>query len=180
MPVWGWILIGVVAAGLVAAIAAVSSAIWKKIVARYLRTLIGKREEARSVWRAFDELIGGLQQGTDEQRARFADDPEAAERHLLADFAERARAFSEEVNTMPMPRQLVAAAEALADASDILAEEAHRAGEGSFGDESLEALTSADLKRVSGAFAYADAQVAALSAEFGIDEQDVYVRGLYI
>ena len=180
MPVWGWILIGIVAAGVIAAIAAAAAAVWKRAVARYLRQLIGKREEARSVRRAFDDLVTGLQQGSDEQRARFADDADAVERHSLADLGERARGIAEELNTVPVPRRLIPAAEALADASDILAEEADRAGEGSNGEESLEALASTDLDRVSGAFAYADDKIAALAAEFGINEQDLYVRGLYI
>ncbi len=180
MAVWQWILIGVAAAGAVAAIVAVLSAVWNRVVVRYLRQLLAKREEARAVRRAFDELVVGLQQGTDEERARFADDPEAVERHSLADLGEHARGLAEDLNTMPMPRRLIGVAEVLADASDILAEEAERVGEGSIGDESLEALASADLDRVRRAFAHADERVGSASAEYGIDEQEAYGRGLYI
>ncbi len=180
MPVWAWILIAVLTTVAIAAVAVAVFAVLRRAQARYLRRLAGSREEAKALKRAFDELVGGLQQGTHERRAMFADDPEAIERHSLADLSGRARALAEELNTAPMPQRFVGAAEALADASDILAEEAERAGEGSIGDESLEALVSADLNRVDRAFSYADEHVGPLIAEYDIDEQDVDVKGLYV
>lgn len=180
MPIWAWALMAVAAAAVVAALVVGGLLLWKRVVVDHLSRLVGKREEAKALRRVFDELVSGLQEGTPERRGRFADDPDALERHSLADLGERARALAEELNTMSMPHRLVSAAEALADAADILAEEADRAGEGSIGDESLEALASADLNRVALAFAHADEQIAPLVAHYGIDEKDVYVRGLYV
>jgi len=180
MPVWAWIVIGVVAAAAIAAIVGAAFALWNRAVRRYVRGLVVKREEARSVRRAFEEIVGALQLGSHEQRAAFADDADAVERHSLADLGARARVLAEELNTMALPERLVPVAEALADAADILAEEASRAGEGSIGDESLEAISSTDLDRVSRAFAHADAMLAPLAEEYGADEHDVYGRGLYI
>ncbi len=81
---------------------------------------------------------------------------------------------------MPLPSRLVPIAEALADAADILAEEAGRAGEGSIGDESLEAISSADIARVGRAFDHADDMLGPFVEEYGVEEQDVYGKGLYI
>lgn len=180
MPVWGWILIGVAVAVVIALVAMAASMVWNRAVRRYLLQLIGKREEAGVVRRAFDDMVTELREGSDEVRAAFTDDPDAVERDSLSDLAERARRLAEELNTMPLPRRLVVGAEALADASDILAEEAERAGGGSIGDESLEALASVNLERLASAFSFADAQIAALAVEYGVDEQNLYVKGLYI
>ncbi len=180
MPVWAWIVIAIAVVAAIAIAAVVGSLIWRRISTRYLRDLIGTSEEANAVRRAFDDLVGGLQRGSEEQRAKFADDPEAVERQSLADLHERARRIAEELNTMPLPTKFIPVAEAFADASDILAEEAERAGEGTIGDESLESLRMTDLNRVSQAFAYADAKVKALAEQYGIADEDVYGKGLYI
>ena len=180
MPVWAWILIAVAAAAIIATVVVVLTSAWNRAVRRYAHHLVGKREEARSIKRALEELLGQLRTGPDEERARFADDPEAIERHSLSDLAARARVLAEELNTMPLPRRLVPSGEALADAVDVLAEEAERAGEGSNGDERLEALTMADLERVGRAFAFADARLGPLCQEYGVDDESMYGRGLYI
>lgn len=180
MPVWAWIVVGVVAAAVIAAIVVVAFTAWNRAVRRYITVLVAKREEARSVRRAFEEIVRGLRLGSHQRQAAFAGDPNAVERHSLADMASRARVLAEELNTMALPARLVPAAEALADAADILAEEVSRAGEGSIGDESLEAILSTDLDRVVRAFAHADSMLAPLAEEYGANEQDVYGRGLYI
>lgn len=180
MPVWAWIVLGVVAAAAIAAIVGVAFTAWNRAVSRYVMVLVAKREEARSVRRAFEEILGGLRLSSRKRRAAFADDRNAVERHSLADLAAHARVLAEELNTLALPARLIPAAEALADAADILAEEVGGAGEGSIGDVSLEAIESADLDRVSRAFAHADSMLAPLAEEYGADEQDVYGRGLYI
>jgi len=180
VPVWAWILIAVAVAAVIAVAVVVASSFWHRAVGRYLRRVVGKREEARTLRRAFEELVVGLREGPDVERARFADDPEAIEHHSLADLSDQARVLAEELNAMPLPRRLVPAAEALADASDIVAEEADRAGEGTIPDERLEALASTDLERVNRAFAFADARISPLCEEYDVDEADVYGRGLYI
>jgi hypothetical protein len=180
MPTWTWIVIGVAAAAAVAALMGIAFTVWNRAVRRYVRLLVAKLQEGRGVRRALEELVGALRDASAEERAAFADDPQAVERHSLADLSSRAHELAEELNTMPLPQRLVESAEALADAADVLGEEADRAGEGSIGDESLMALASADLERVSRAFAYAEAKLAPLVSEFGVDEQDVYGGGLYI
>ncbi len=180
MPVWAWIVLSVVAAAAIAAIVGVAFAAWNRAMRRYMMALVAKREEARSIRRAFEEIVRGLRLGSDKRQAAFADDPNAVERHSLADLASRARVLAEELNTMALPARLIPAAEALADAADILAEEVGGAGEGSIGDVSLEAIESADLDRVGRAFAHADSILVPLAEECGADEQDVYGRGLYI
>jgi hypothetical protein len=180
MPTWAWIVLGVAAAAVVTALMGTAFTIWNRAVRRYVRTLVGKLQEARAVRKALEGLVGTLRDAPYEERTAFADDPEAVERHSLSDLSGRAHELAEELNTMPLPSRLVPAAEALADAADVLGEEADRAGEGSIGDDSLEALASADLDRVGRAFAFAEARLAPLALEYGVDEKDVYGRGLYI
>lgn len=180
MPAWVWIAIGVGGAAVVTAVVVVVSTAWNRAVRRYVLQLLGKREQARSVRRAFEDIVNGLREGGDRALGEFADDPHALERHSFAEIVERARLIGEEANTMPMPSRLVPAAEALADAADILAEEAGRVGEGLIGDEALEALASVDLARVEAIFEHAYSLIAVARDAYHVDETTVYSGGLYI
>jgi hypothetical protein len=180
VPVWVWVVLGVGAAAVVTAIAVVASSAWNRAVRRYVLRLLGKREQARAVRRAFEDLVKALREGGDQALGRFADDSEAVERHSLVELAERARVIAEETNTMPLPRRLVPAAEALADAADVLAEEVGRVGEGVVGDEALEALASVDLARIDAIFEHAYALIAHVRDAYHVDETTVYSGGLYI
>jgi hypothetical protein len=180
VPLWAWIALGVGGAAVVTAVVVAITSAWNRKVRRHVVQLLGKREEARSVRRAFEDLVAGLRDGGDEIRARFADDLEAVERHSLVEIAERARLIAEETNTIPMPGRLVPAAEALADAADILAEEAERVGEGVLGDEALEALASIDLARVGAIFEHAYALIGSVWDAYHVNDTAVYGGGLYI
>lgn len=173
-----WVGIALAVVGVVAAAVVLVLAVWKGVVRGHLRKLMGKREEGRILRRAFDELVGGLQEGPIEELERVVGDIEAVERHSLSDLHENARILAEEVNVMALPARLIPVSEALADAVDVLAEEADKAGEGSIGDDNLEALRSIDRARVDRAFAYVDARVSALAEEYGVNEQEVRGRGL--
>lgn len=180
MPVLVWIAIGVGGAALVTVAVVLSVSAWNRFVRGYIVQLLGKREEARTVRRAFEDIVTLLREGSDSDRGEFADDPEAVERHSLVELALRARELAEETNTMPLPKRLIQAAEALADAADILAEEAGRVGEGALGDEALEALGTIDLSRIDRIYEHAFAQVDAVRDVYHVDETAVYGGGLYI
>lgn len=178
MPSWLWIVIGVACAGAVATAVVAAITAWNNAVRKYLERLLGRREEARAVRRAFDELIAQVR-SSDAEKAAFADDPEALERHSVDELRDRARQLAEELNTIALPKKLVTAAETLADACDILAEEAGRVGDELIADEALEALEAIDLTRVDAAYAHADAEFATVCASCGVEDSASYAGGLY-
>jgi hypothetical protein len=180
VPAWLWIVIAIGSAAVVTAIVVVAMMVWNGIAKRYVVQLLGKREEARSVRRALEDIVNHLREGSDAKRAEFADDPEALDRHSLAELSDRARVLAEEVNTMPVPAKMVAAAEALADAADILSEESGRVGEGTIGDEVLEAFAAIDLGRVDRIFEHAYALIAAVLDAYHVDDSTAFGGGLYI
>jgi hypothetical protein len=180
VPAWLWIVIAIASAAAVTAIVVAATMVWNSIAKRYAVQLLGKREEARSARRAVEDIVGHLREGSDVKRGEFADDPEALDRHSLAELADRSRVLAEEVNTMPLPARMVAAAEALADAADILAEESGRVGEGTIGDEALDALAAIDLDRVDGAFEHAYALIAGVLDVYHVDDSTAFGGGLYI
>ena len=180
MPAWLWIVIGIGAAAVVTAVVVVALSVWNGIAKRHVVQLLGKREEARSVRRAVEEIVTSLRDGSEARRTEFAEDPDGIERHSLLELTQRARALAEEVNTMPMPARIVPAAEALADAADILAEESGKVGEGSVGPATLEALDSIDLDRVDRIFEHAFGLIAAVRDAYHVDDSTVFGGGLYI
>ena len=178
MPSWLWIVIGVVVAGAVAAAAVASITAWNNAVRKYLQRLMGRREEARATRRAFEGLV--VQLRTNEQaKSSFVDDREALERRSIEELRDRGRLLAEELNTVALPKKLVPAAEMLADACDILAEEAGRVGEELVGDEALEALDAVDLNRIAAAFDHVDAEFAKVCAAYGVEDSASYAGGLY-
>jgi len=75
---------------------------------------------------------------------------------------------------------MVPAAEALADAADILAEESGRVGEGTVGLTVLDALDSIDLVRVDRIFEHAFELITAVREAYHVDDSTVFGGGLYI
>lgn len=180
MPVWLWILIGIGAAAVVTAAVVVALSVWNRIARRHVVQLLGKREEARSLRKSVEEIVTNVREGAEAKRAEFAENPEGIERHSLLELTHRARVFAEEVNTMPMPARMVPAAEALADAADILAEESGRVGEGTVGLTVLDALDSIDLVRVDRIFEHAFELITAVREAYHVDDSTVFGGGLYI
>lgn len=178
MPSWQWILIGVVAAAVVTGAVVAALTAWNNAVRRYYLRLMSRREEARTVRRAFEGLIIQVR-SSDAEKAAFADDAEALERRSMAELRDRARLLAEELNTVPLPKKLWPCAEALADACDILAEEAGRVGDEYTRDAALEALDSVDLDRVEASFAHVDRQFARMSEALNVEDTGSFAGGLY-
>ena len=178
MPSWLWIVIGVVAAAIVTAAVVVGITAWTNAVRKYFMRLMSRREEARNVRRAFEGLVGQVRASESEKTA-FADDRDALERRSMVELSDRARLLAEELNTVALPKRLWPSAEALADACDILAEEAGRVGDEARGDSALEALDAIDLQRVELAFANADRRFATMSEALHVEDSGSYAGGLY-
>ena len=178
MPSWLWVVIGVaVAAGVTAAVVAGISA-WNRAVRNYFLRLMSRREEARNIRRAFEGLVTQVR-SIEEQKTAFADDAEAVERRSLAELRDRSHQLAQELNTVALPKRLWSVAEALADACDILGEEAGRVGDEVTGDAALEALDAIDLARVGSAFAYSDLRFAETSEDVGVEDSETFAGGLY-
>lgn len=178
MPSWLWIVIGVAAAAVVAGLVVAGITAWNNAVRGYFLRLMSRREEARTVRRAFEGLVTQVR-SSDAERTAFADDRDTVERRSLAEVRDRARMLGEELNTVALPKKLWPSAEALADACDVLAEEAGRVGDDVVGDAALEQLDAADVARVTAAFAHADGQFTRMSAALGVEDSGTFAGGLY-
>ena len=178
MPSWLWIVIGVVAAAVVTGLVVAGITAWNNAVRSYFLRLMGRREEARTVRRAFEGLVDQVR-SSDAEKTAFADDRDTLERRSMAELRDRARMLGEELNTIALPKRLWPSAEALADACDVLAEEAGRVGDDVVGDVTLEQLDAVDLARVEAAFAHADRQFTKMSAALGVEDSGTFAGGLY-
>ena len=166
-------------AAAVTAAVVVAITAWTNAVRRYLLRLMSRREEARAFRRAFDGLVEQVR-ADDKEKARFADDADGVERHSLSELRDRSRLLAQELNTVALPKRLWPSAEALADACDILAEEAGRVGDEALGDEVLEGLDAIDLSRVDAAFKHADREFARMTESLGVeDSKESFGGGLY-
>lgn len=153
---------------------------WKRAVRRFALTLIGRREAVFAVQKALEDVATHLAQATDDQILAFVEDPDSLDRRALQEVAMRARIAVDELDTVPLPRSLIHAAESLADAAFVVAEEAAGAGECALGADAFDALACLNLERVRAAYDRAQAAVVAACAPLGIDETAVYGGGMYI
>ncbi len=122
-----------------------------------------------------------LAQGSDEALSHFAEDPEAIERRTLHEVASRARMLADELDSMPLPKKLVPAADALGDAAYAIAVEAGKVHDDQVGDAAFDALGSIDLTAIAGRYAAATQEVQRACEVCGLEEDAaVYGGGLYL
>lgn len=152
---------------------------WRRMVKRHLVQLIGKREGVRAGLASIERVVAGLAQSSDGELVAIALDPDAEERRALAEIASRMRIAAEDLATMALPKQLIDAANDMSDAAELLWEQSE-AVVAADGVGVLDALAAIDLAPVRRFLSDADAGIAALQAEFHVDEQVVYGGGLYI
>lgn len=180
MPVWIWIAIG---AGVIAVAGLVAIAwvlVYRAAERRYLVGLIGDREAITAAGLSLEEVVKRMCDSDDEAWHAFANDPESVERHVLAETASRARMLTDELDTQPLPKQLVPVAESLADAAFVVGQEAGKVEDEMRGDDAIDALASIDLERVREVFGKARAEVLAACEACRFDDESVYGGGLYL
>ena len=154
---------------------------WKALERRYLLRLISRREAVCAVRQALEDAVVRLAEGSDEQLELFADDPDSQERKMLLEVRVRAQILRDELDTMSLPKRLVPAAEALADAAYIVAKEAGKIRDADRGTDVLVELGTIDLGTVAEVFERAASAVSLTCQVCEVDEDAaVYGGGLYL
>lgn len=178
---WGWIALGAGGVLLLAAAALGAVLAWRTLERRLVLRLVRRREEVDAVRQALEDAVMRLAQGSDEILNHFAEDPDAIERRALHEVASRARILADELDSMPLPKMLVPAAEALGDVAYAIEQEAGKVHDGQIGDAAFEALGSVDLTAIAGKYAAATMEVQNACATCGLEEDAaVYGGGLYL
>ena len=102
-----------------------------------------------------------LAQGSDETLNHFAEDPDSIERRALHEVTSRAQILADELDSMPLPKRLIPAAEALGDAAYPSREKRVKSTMTRSATRRFEALGSIDLTAIAGTYDGGDARGAA-------------------
>ena len=181
MPLWGGIALAAGVVLLLGALGVMGFLGWRALERRYLVRLISRREAVSAVRQALEGAVIRLAEGSDAQLSLFADDPDSQERKMLHEVRIRAQILRDELDTMSLPKRLVPAAEALADAAYIVNKEAAKIGDDDKGPVVLSELGTIDLGTVAEVFERAASAVNLTCQVCGVEEDAaVYGGGLYL
>lgn len=181
MPLWGGIALIAGAVLLLAAIGVSAFFGWRGLERRYLLRLISRREAVYAVRQALEGAVIRLAEGSDAQLELFAENPDSQERKMLHEVCVRARILRDELDTMSLPKRLVPAADALADAAYIVNAEAAKIGDADRGSVVLGELGTIDLGMVAEVFERAASAVSLTCRVCEVEEDAaVYGGGLYL
>jgi hypothetical protein len=172
-------IIVLVAVLVVAGLVAAGVLLWRRTVRRYIATLIGKRAGVGAALKTVEQLVASLAQASDEELVDFAVDASSEERKMMEEVAEQMAIVADELATMPLPKHLWDAANALADAATALSRQTG-ALSGKEGIEALDALAGVDLVKVRSHFDAGVAYLVEQSERYDVDATAVYGGGLYI
>lgn len=180
MPLWAFVA---GAFGVIIAVALLIVAVnvgTRFMEKRRLLTLLVHAENVDAGERTLKDLCIQLSDAEDEVLGHLADDPDAVERRVLQELTSRLGHLAVELDEMPLPQGLVPVAEALADASFLIARESGRIQDDDRGDVALDHLGEIDLVAVKGYAGKARAMVLDAAARYGLEETAVYGGGLYL
>ena len=181
VPVWGWIAIGAGAVLLIAAAVVGFILGWRELERRYLLRLVSRREAIDAVRQALEDVVMRLASGSDDMLAHFATDPDAVERRALHEVTFRAQLLADELDTMPLPKTLIPAADLLGDSAYAIAREAGKVHDDQLDEAAFDALGSINLTAISGTYAAAIRGVQHACERCGLAEDAaVYGGGLYL
>ncbi len=180
MAIWAIVALGAGVLLLIVALGFGAWLGWRNYQRRALMRLVVRREAVESSAQALIEVISRLAVASDEDLRTFADSPTSTERRVLIDLAHQAELTTDELDRMPLPRSLVGAASALADAAHVIAGEARKLRDEDVGTAALEKIGELDLDLVRGYVAQARRRVGDACADCGLEETNVYGGGLYL
>ncbi len=173
-----YIIIGFVAALLIAGTVLVARVMWRKQVGRYIIALTGHREAVVSALKAAESVIAELAQGDAERIIAFAA-AGSDERQTLAEIAERMRIEAAELADIALPRKLWKLADLVGDAAESLAAQTGGVGDQE-GEAVLDALLSLDLAAVRTSLIDSATEAERVSVQYKVTDPSVYGGGLYI
>ncbi|MHB1135177.1 MAG: hypothetical protein ACYCXR_00015 [Coriobacteriia bacterium] len=173
-----YIIIGAVAAALIAGTVVAARIAWRKQVGRYIITLTGHREGIASALKAADSVIASLAVGDAERVIAFTG-PGSEDRQTLAEIAERMRIEHEELKDIALPKALWKLADMLCASAGLLGDQAASVGE-TEGEAVLDALLTLDLASVRTRLSDATFEAERVSTVYKVTDPSVYGGGLYI
>ncbi len=181
MPLWGAISLVLGLVLLLGALGFMGYLGLRTVERRYLLRLISRREAVFAVRQALEDAVVRLAEGTDEELSDFAENPDSQERKILHEVRIRAQILRDELDSMSLPKRLVPAAEALADAAFIVGMEAAKIRDADRGSDVLGELGTIDLGSVAEVFERATAAVSLTCQVCDVEEDAaVYGGGLYL
>jgi hypothetical protein len=180
VPLWAWIAIGAGVVALVAGGIAIGVFAWRAAEERYALRLVRSREGVDFVRQALGDSLSRLAEGSEAELRAFASDPDSAERRALHEVASRAHLLADELDVTPLPRSLIPAAEALADAAYLISTEASRVKDMDTGETALVELGEIDLETVEAYYNAALAAVRQACEACAVEDAAVYGGGLYL
>ena len=126
-PIWSVLFVAVgVAALLGVAGFFVWRFAWHRASRRYLVRLISRKESIAASLRTLEAVLRHLADEPDEALLEFAQDADSLDRRALEEEHQRCTVLTDELATMPMPKRLIPAADALADVAEAVAQDAGR------------------------------------------------------
>jgi hypothetical protein len=176
----GWIALAAGAALLVAAAVVLAVVGWRAYVRRALLRLLVRAEAVDALASALYDAFERLASGSDDELEIFVEEPESVERRAFHEIRARANMLADELDRMPLPKKLLPAAEALADAAYVICEQSSLVHEDDAGTAALDGLAEIDLGRVRAYTRRARHLVTGTCDVCGLDEMAVYGGGLYL
>lgn len=180
MPVWGWITLAVALVFVAAAAGVGGFFAWRAYVRRTLMRLVVKRAAVEAVGQALEEVTARLAEAPDEELELFARDIESSERRALHEVVSRAAILRDELDHVPLPKDLVPLATKLADAAHVITVQAGGVTDEMVGDDALVGLSAIDLQAMRAYMEQARNAVTLACASYGLEDTNVYGGGLYL
>lgn len=173
-----YVVIGAVAAVLIALTVLLARAVWRRQVRHYIVALTGHREAIASALRTTEVVLAALVDDEGDALAAFVASG-SDERAALAEIAERMRLEHADLKEIALPKRLWPLADTLCSTAGMLAEESAKVGDAE-GESALDALAGLDVARVREALEAASAEIARLAERYDVTDPSVYGGGLYI
>lgn len=180
MPVWAWIVISVVAVGLVVAAGFAGVYGAKAVRRRLLLRLVVRVEAVEAAAQALQDAVAHLAGASDAELQAFAEHVDHVDRRVLGDVRSRAALIADELDHMPLPKALIPAAEAVADAAFVIAREAGCVTDSDSGPTALEHLGDIELGLAKDYTVRARILVMGACDLCGLEDTAVYGGGLYL
>ncbi len=173
-----YILIGAVAAALIAGTVVAARIAWRRQVGRYVITLTSHREAITSALKTVESVVRAVASGDVGQVIAFtASDSE--ERQTLSEISERMQIEHAELKDIALPKALWKLADLLCAAAGELAAQSAALGEGE-GEPVLDALMTFDLASTRRYLSDALEEAQRVAGVYKVTDPSVYGGGLYI
>ncbi len=181
LPLWAYIVGGVVAGGLLCVgLFFFARRMRKSFIRRYIVRLLRGSEGIAAGRRTLHRIITDLAEADDDALIDFASNGQNDDRHAMADLVENMTALAYELNTMPLPKVLVGIGENLADVATSISRQTGVIVKAEEPDIVFDALGALDTGAVAAAHEAAIDMLHEIGQRYDMEDAAVYGGGLYI